>query len=302
VTSDDLRLARRVSLAGIATSAALAALNIVAGLYARSTSVLATGVEFAGDVLVSGVVLLGMILATKPADAEHPYGHGRLETLAAFVVGLVLIATGCGIGWHAVQNVGGVHAPPSPAALIVLAVAIAARGLMSGLKFRVARRVHSAALAADAWNDAVDILSALVALAAVGLTIYGGPAFLAADHYGGLAVGAVVVVTGVRVMRDASLELMDTMPDDERIRMVRAVAASVPGVLDVEKTYARKTGFRYHVDLHVGVDPDLTVAESHRIAADVRQHVRAELVWVADVLVHIEPTDSAHGPRAGDGR
>jgi cation diffusion facilitator family transporter len=290
VSPDDLRLGRRIALLGILTSAALATLNVVAGVYARSTSVLATGVEFAGDVLVSAVVLFGMALASKPADAEHPYGHGRLETLAAFVVSLVLIASGTGIGWHALQAVGASHDPPSSVALAVLVVAIVARTLMSALKFRVGRRIHSASLVADAWNDAVDILGATVALVAVALAIHGGPAFLAADHYGGLAVGVVVIVTGVRVLRDASLELMDTMPDDAQIAMVRRVASAVPGVDGIEKTYARKTGFQYHVDLHVGVDPGLTVADSHRIAADVRQRVRAELGWVADVLVHIEPS------------
>ena len=283
------RKGRRVALAGIAASALLATLNIVVGVITQSVSVVATGVEFAGDVLASTVVLLGMIVAVKPADRDHPYGHGRIETLAAFVVGLILAGGGAGICWNSLRAVGEKHPPPASMAIAALTVAIVIRAVMSGIKFRVGRRIRSAALVADAWNDTVDILAAVAALTAVGLAMYDSDRFLAADHYGGFAVGIIVILTGVRVLRDASLELMDTMPGGEMIERVRAAAADVPGVLGVDKTYARKTGFKYHVDLHIEVDPDLTVAASHIIAGQVRGRVRAELGWVADVLVHVEP-------------
>lgn len=286
---DEGRTGRRVALVGIGASAVLAVLNIIVGLWSNSTSVVATGVEFAGDVLASAVVYLGMLVAARPADQDHPYGHGRVETLAAFVVGLILAAGGVGICWNSLQAVGATHPPPSGAAVAVLLLAIVVRGIMSGIKFRVGRRIQSASLVADAWNDTVDILAAMVALTAVGLAMYGRDRFLAADHYGGFAVGLIVILTAVRVLRDASLELMDTMPRGEMIERVRAAAAAVPGVAGVDKIYARKTGFKYHVDLHIEVDPGLTVAASHAIAGQVRSRLRAQLGWVADVLVHIEP-------------
>jgi cation diffusion facilitator family transporter len=292
------RTGRRVALAGIAASALLATLNIAVGILTNSTSVVAIGVEFAGDVLASTVVLVGMIVAVKPADANHPYGHGRSEIVAALLVGVILVAGGIGISWNSLRAVGESHDPPSLAAIGVLVAAIALRGLMSVIKFRVGRRIHSASLIADAWNDTVDILAATAALTAVGLAMYDSARFLAADHYGGFAVGMVVVLTGVRVLRDASLELMDTMPDPEMIASVRAAAAQVDGVVGVDKIHARKTGFAYHVDLHVEVDPELTVARSHVIAGRVRTRVREELGWVADVLVHIEPA-SPGSPAAG---
>lgn len=289
------RTARRVALTGTCASAVLAALNITAGVLTASTSVFATGVEFAGDVLASAVVFFGMMAATRPADEDHPYGHGRFETLAAFVVGLVLAAGGAGIGWNSLQNVGEVHPPPGAAAVAVLLVAIAVRSVMSGLKFRIGRRIHSTSLIADAWNDTVDIVAAAVALTAVGLARLDPQRFLAADHYGGFAVGIIVVLTGVRVLRDASLELVDTMPAAEMIDRARAAAVEVPGVYAVEKTRARKTGFKYHVDLHIQVDPELTVAASHVIAGRVRSHLRSQLGWVADVLVHVEPAAAGQG-------
>lgn len=285
-------------MAGITASALLAAMNLAVGVAAGSTAVFATGVEFAGDVLASTVVLFGLLAAARPADDEHPYGHGRLETLAAFVVGLLLSAAGIAIAWQALQRVGEVHAPPRAPALGALLVAIVVRGVMSALKFRTGRRLGSASLVADAWNDAVDILSALAALAAVSLARFDPARFLAADHYGGALVGVVVVATGVRVLRDASLDLMDTMPDEASMAAVRTAALAVPGVRGVDKAHARKTGLRYHVDLHVEVDPALSVSAAHAIGGHVRRRVCHDLEWVADVLVHVEPAPD----RAADGR
>ena len=295
------RTGRRVAIAGIAASAVLATLNIVVGLMTRSTSVVATGFEFAGDVLASTVVLVGMIVAVRPPDENHPYGHGRIETLAAFLVGVVLAAGGAGISWNSLQNIGETHAPPRAAAIGVLIVAIVLRAVMSALKFRVGRRIRSASLVADAWNDTVDILAATAAMTAVALAMYDSARFLAADHYGGFAVGIIVIVTGLRVLRDASLELMDTMPGGDMIERVRAAALEVPGVLGVDKSYARKTGFKYHVDLHIEVDPESTVAASHVISGRVRGRVRERLGWVADVLVHVEPA-SREGATGVDAR
>ena len=291
---DEARGGQDVALAGILASVCLASVNIVVGLQSHSTSVFATGVEFAGDVLASTVVLFGLVAAAKPPDHNHPYGHGRIETLAAFVVGIVLSAGGVGICWNSLQAVGAPHPPPSSAAVAALIGAIVVRGVMSGFKYRVGRRIRSTSLVADAWNDAVDILSAGAALTAVGLTIYDTDRFLAADHYGGFVVGVVVIVTGLRVLRDSSLELMDTMPDTAMIEGVKATALCIPGVEGVDKVYARKTGMSYHIDIHIEVDPAMSVANAHAIGGHVRHQVRSDLPWVADVLVHIEPVQT-HG-------
>ena len=180
----DLQTGRRIALAGICASAVLATLNIAVGLSVQSTSVVATGIELAGDVLASLIVFAGMVVASAPADARHPYGHGRVETLAAFVVGLILTAGGAGICWNSLREIGDRHPPPSILAVAVLVLAIVVRGAMSFIKFRVGRRLRSASLVADAWNDTVDILAATVALTAVGLTMHDIDRFPVADHYG----------------------------------------------------------------------------------------------------------------------
>lgn len=300
---DRQRIGFRLALASVAASTILAIANIATGLRAGSTSVTATGFEFLGDVLASVVVLLAFGYAARPPDREHPYGHGRAETLAGLAVGMILIIGGVGICARSLSQVGALHPPPPASAAWPLIAAIGIRGAMASVKFRTGRRIGSSALTGDAWNDAVDVLSASAALAALGLTILDPARFLAADHYGGFVVGVVVVVTGLRVSREASLHLMDTMPEDGRVEVVRRIAALVPGVSGVEKCLARRSGLQYHVDLHIEVDPELTVRESHEIAARTRARLRDELEWVADVLVHVEPwpghppaNDSRPGP------
>jgi cation diffusion facilitator family transporter len=296
ILDESYRTARRVALTGMAVSGLLACSNITIGFLANSTSVMATGFEFAGDVLASSVVLIGMGIAARPADDNHPYGHGRFETLAAFVVGVILAAAGAIICYYSLQSIGARHAPPGTSAGAALVGTIVLRSVMSSVKFRVGRRLRSSALLADAWNDAVDILSATAALIAVALATYDPVRFLAADHYGGFVVGIVVVITGLRVLRDASLELVDTMPDPELTSEIVRLSRSISGVRGIDNVFARKTGLQYHIDLHVEVDSTQTIAASHAIGGRVRATLKRELPWVADVLVHIEPShDSGTG-------
>lgn len=281
---------QRVAIAGIAVSGTLAVLKIVIGSMAGSTSVVADGFESASDVFASGIVWFGLWWASKPADREHPYGHGRVETLAGLVVGLGLVAAGIAISLGSLREIGAGHAPPKLFGVWPLLISLVVKSLLSSLKFYYGRQLRSSALIADAWNDAVDTLSATTALAALTLTLHDPSRFLAADHYGGFAVGIIVVFMGVHVARDTSMQLIDTMPGEEVLDPIRGVALSVPGVRGVEKLYARKTGLQYHVDLHIEVDPDMSVRASHDIAAAVRDRLRTDLKWVADVLVHVEPT------------
>jgi len=273
----------------MAVSGALAAIKITAGLMGHSTAVVADGLESAGDVFASGIVLLGLALAARPADWNHPYGHGRIETVTGLFVGFMLAMAGLAISANALRTIG--TATQAPARFVVwpLIGSAVAKSLLSGVKFHYGKKIRSAALLADAWNDSVDILSALAALVAVSFTIVAPHRFLSADHWGAFAVGLIVIFTGLRVTRDTTLQLMDTMPDQESMAKVRHAALSVPGVRGVEKCYARKTGLQYHVDLHLEVDPEITVRQSHEIATHVRIVIRETLPWVADVLVHVEP-------------
>lgn len=280
---------QRVAVAGMLVSGGLSVLKIVVGIVGHSTAVVADGVESGADVFSSGFVWLGLTLAAKPADEDHPYGHGRLETLAGLVIGLGLAAAGALIAYRALASLGHDRLAPEMFVVWPLLLSAVMKAGLSTVKFRYGRKLGSAALTADAWNDAVDVLSAFTALAGVGLALLDPTRFLAADHYGAFLVGLIVIFTGGRVIRDSGMQLIDTMPDESHMKDVRRVAHEVPGVLGVEKCFARKTGLRYHVDLHLEVDPEITVRESHEIAHDVRNRLCESLDWVADVLIHVEP-------------
>jgi cation diffusion facilitator family transporter len=280
---------QRVAVLGMAVSAALCIAKIAAGLAGHSTAVVADGLESGGDVVASGFVLLGLTLAAKPPDADHPYGHGRIETLTGLLIGLVLTVAGVLISAASFGQLGRPRLPLAAFVIWPLVVSALAKSGLASFKFHFGHKLRSAALTADAWNDTMDILSALAALAAVGLTLSDPARFLNADRYGGMVVGLIVVCCGARVARDTALQLIDTMPDPRRMAEIRAAATTVAGVRGVEKCFARKTGLRYHVDLHLEVDPEMTVRRSHEIAHNVQVRIKEKVDWVADVLVHVEP-------------
>ena len=284
-----MQTGQRVAAAGMIVSGLLAAIKITVGLMGHSTAVVADGLESGGDVFASGFVLLALTLAAKPADENHPYGHGRVETLTGLLIGLVLTAGGALISYASFERLGQPRQPLAFYVVWALALSLAAKTGLAAFKFHYARKIKSAALAADAWNDTMDTLSAVAALIAVGLTLSDPVRYFNADRWGGFVVGLIVIAAGARVAHDTAMQLMDTMPDDDLMNQIRLTAAGVPGVRGVEKCYARKTGLQYHVDLHLEVDPDLTVRQSHQIAHEVRQRVTKTLDWVADVLVHVEP-------------
>jgi cation diffusion facilitator family transporter len=283
------RVSRNIAILSMLVSAGLAATKITVGLSAHSAAVISDGLESAGDVLASGLVLLGLIIAAKPPDAQHPYGHGRVETLSALVVGMMLVISGSLISLRSLERIGESHQPLAAYAVWPLIGSIVIKSVLSATKRRFARRIHSSGLAADAWNDTVDVLSGAVALTGVGLAVFDPKTFAAADNLGGAGVGIIVIFLGIRVVRDTTLLLMDTMPNDDSMHQIRAVALSVPGARGIEKCFARKTGLRWHVDLHLEVDPDMSVLQSHELATEVRIKIKETLDWVADVLVHVEP-------------
>lgn len=283
------RTGRTLAFISVMAGIALAAAKIIVGLAAHSTAVVSDGFETTADVLTSGIVFTGLWVASRPPDENHPYGHGRYETLAGLAVGAVLLVTGGAICWHSFVSMS---APGQVAAfaLYPLFAAVVVKVVLATLKFRFGRLISSTALTADAWHDITDLLSTTVALVAVGMSLWDQEKFHKADHLGGMMIGFIVVFVGLRLMRNTADQLTDTMPHDDLLKQIRSVALHVPGAAGIEKCFARRTGFQYHVDLHLEVNPDMTVRQSHEIARQVKEKVKKELDWVADVLVHVEPS------------
>lgn len=281
--------ARKLAILGMTVSGILALLKITVGWFAHSAAVKADGFESASDVFTSGLVLVAMIVAARPPDENHPYGHGRVEILTGLLLGFVLGCAGAAIAWHGLTGGADETRVPAFYAIWPLVASIAAKSGLMTVKLRHGRKIGSSSLLADAANDGIDILSGTVALAALSLALFDPSRFLRADHYGAFAVGLIVIATGARVVYESGMQLMDTMPDERSMTRIREVALSVNDVAGVEKCFARKTGLKYHVDLHLEVDPEMTVRASHEIATRVRDRIRHQLPWVADVLVHVEP-------------
>jgi cation diffusion facilitator family transporter len=220
--------------------------------------------------------------------------------LSSLAVGAILVFTAFGICYRSLATL---HQPEQIRffAIYPLLASIAVKVTFAVLKLRWARKMSSSALAADAWHDLTDLLSTTVALTAVLFSLSNPERFHQADHAGSVIIALIVCFVGIRLMLQTIDQLTDAMPDRRSMDQIRDAALAVPGAVGIEKCYARRTGFRYHVDLHLEVDPDLTVRESHDIAAQVKQRIKDRLNWVADVLIHVEPSPQFREPSAHTG-
>ncbi len=292
---DDERSGQNLALWSVLASAVLAIAKIIIGLAAHSSAVVSDGFEAAADVLSSSIVFVGLWLASRPPDHNHPYGHGRYETLSGLAVGTILVFTGIGICWRSFLTMSRPELVSS-FAVYPLFAAIAVKCFFAIRKQRLAKRLRSASLTADAWHDITDLFSTFVALTAVLVSLANPVRFHTADHAGSMLIALIVVFVGIRSVRQTVEQLTDTMPGEETMKQIRLAASAVAGAIGVEKCFARRTGFKYHVDLHLEVDPNLTVRESHDIAAQVKRNIKARLNWVADVLIHVEPAPEKSVP------
>jgi cation diffusion facilitator family transporter len=279
---------RRLALLSMITGFVLAASKLVVGFHANSAAVVSDGLEASGDVVSSAFVYAGLWLANKPPDEEHPYGHGRYETLASLAVGGMLLLTGAAILWKGLTFAPSQHGLHGFAVYPLLAAIVVKVG-QAWAKFRVGARIDSSGLQADAWHDLTDLLSTTVALLAVVLALWNPVRFQSADQVGAVAIGVLILFLSARVVQRTVDSLLDTMPEAGKLQEIKRVALSVPGARGIEKCFARRTGLRYHVDLHLEVDPEMTVRQSHNIARQVKVAVKEMLPWVADVLIHVEP-------------
>jgi cation diffusion facilitator family transporter len=288
------RRATAAAWLGFSVNLLLGAVKLVGGLFSGSFGLLSDALHSLGDALTSGVVLFAFRFAQRPPDAEHPYGHTRAEAIAGSNVALLLIVSALAVGWEAVQHWHDPHEPPPVWALGIAAGSIAIQEALFRYERHVARRTGSAALLANAWDHRNDALCSLAVLIGLALVRWGGPAWSGADHAAALLIVGAIIWTGLRLFRSSASELMDLQAAEPLVRHIREVAASVPEVRGVEKLRVRKSGLEYFADIHIEVDPQMTVAEGHRIGHVVKDRLLSEFSQLRDVLVHLEPF--AHEP------
>lgn len=289
------RRGQRLAVWGLIISAGLAFIKLAGGIFTHSASLSADGLESASDVLASAMIWSSMAIARRPADQKFPYGYGRAESLAGSTVGTVLLMSAVLLVVHSMQRLMGPPVELPSWILWPLGLSFVLKGFLSAAKYRTGRKIRSSALIADSGNDAVDMVSAVVAAGAISLNLFDHERFSYADPVGGLAVAVIIFIMGINIFRRTSQELMDSMPDETVVAQVRTMAGRVTGVEKVEKCYGRKSGTHFFFDLHIEVDPDMTVLNAHDVAHQVKDGIMADCDFVKDVLVHVEPFDGGDG-------
>lgn len=289
---DQLNQVRRAALAGILGSSVLSVVKILAGVVGHSYAMIADGVESCGDAVAGLVILLGLSVAEKPPDDEHPYGHSRAEDIAGNTISTMMLVSGILLLWSNVQglveDLSGKTPRPIPHVwtiwLILLSLVV--KGCLFVYKRNVGARIRSVSLRADAWNDFNDSISAAVVF--FGL-IFARAGYIWADRAGAIVVSLLIMYTAHAVSRAASAALLDQQAPPEVLRELRETARAVPGVKDVEKLLARRSGLMYFVDLHLEVDGAMPVRDAHALGHVVKSRLQASRPDIAGVLIHLEP-------------
>jgi cation diffusion facilitator family transporter len=290
VPDDRLKRSLRATLLGLVVNALLTMCKFVAGILGHSHALVADAVESLADIFSSVVVWRALVVASEPADEDHPYGHGKAEPLAAAIVAAMLLVAAGWIVLASLRAIGAPHASPKPFTLLVLFVVMIVKEAMFRFVSREAISVDSSAVQTDAWHHRSDAITSLMAFIGITVALIGGRSYAAADDFAALAAAIVIGWNGWRLLRPALNELMDRAPGLEMQERTRQTAESVPGVERVEKCFLRKMGHQFYVDMHVEVDPQMSVQRSHDIAHEVKDKIRAQIPKVRDVLIHIEPS------------
>jgi cation diffusion facilitator family transporter len=281
--------ALRLSKTSLGINVALAAIKIATGVLGNSYVLIADGIESAADVFTSFVVWSGLRVSTLPADANHPYGHGKAEAIASAIVSLSLLGAAIIIALQSVREILSPQGPPQKFTLIVLVAIIIIKEALFRRVLRTGTSLDSSALRADAWHHRSDALTSAAAFIGIVIALAGGKGFEAADDWAALVACGIIAWNGVRLLRGTLDEMMDAAVSPEIVREVRELAASVEGVREIEKCRIRKLGLHLGLDIHVVVDGDLSVRRGHAIAHEVEAKLRSSQHRINDVTVHIEP-------------
>ncbi len=293
ISYDDPRrhaLANQSTWVSVAVNVLLTLLQIVAGFFAHSQSLIADGMHSLSDLVCDFLVLVASHHSKDPADEGHPYGHGRVETAASFALGAILVVTGGTIMVVAAMKLQNIeHLPPvAPMALWVAGIALIAKEGLFRYMLHVGERLRSPMLIANAWHARSDAASSLVVAVGIGGNLMG---FIYADSVAAILVGFMIVRMGIVFAWDAFQELIDAGLSIEEVDSIRQTLIDTSGVESLHELRTRRMAHRALVDAHILVDPRISVSEGHSIAERARGRVLKSHPAVSDVLVHVDPED-----------
>jgi cation diffusion facilitator family transporter len=274
---------------GLLANVVLACTKAIAGVLGNSYALVADAVESFADTFSSLIVWSGLRISARPADETYPFGYGKAESLAGAVVGFMLLGAAVAIGIQAVREILTPHHAPAPFTLGVLVGVVLVKELLFRRITRVGAAAGSTAVRADALHHRSDAITSAAAFVGIAVALVGGPGWESADDWAALVAAAIIVHNGIMILRPALADLMDRAPDALVLARVARSAASVPGVLAVEKLAVRKAGLVYYVDIHVHADPAMSLHDAHELSGRVKSAIRADMPEVASALVHMEP-------------
>jgi cation diffusion facilitator family transporter len=269
----------------------LALIKGLAGFFGNSYALIADAIESTADIFASFLVLFGIKYSNKPADENHPYGHGRAEPLITFLVVGFLITSATIIAYESIINIETPHELPKPWTLIILGAIIIWKEYSFRLVMKRAIESNSSSLKADAWHHRSDAITSIAAFIGISTALFLGKGYEAADDWAALFAAGFIFYNSYSIFRPALGEIMDENLNEDLIVDIRKVAKQVEGVVDTEKCFIRKAGMKYHVDLHAVVDANISVREGHEIAHNLKDTLREEMPELGHVLIHIEPTE-----------
>ncbi len=280
-----------ISALGAAINILLSAAKVTAGIYGNSRALVADGLHSLSDLATDAVVALGLYYGNRPYDANHPYGHQKIETLAELVTGGLLVAFAVWMVFSSVKALGQPSlATPSALALVISAVSIVAKEWLYRATARVGRKLQSGVLVANAWHHRSDAITSTFTLAAIaGARLH--PSLVVLDPLASIGVSVLVGKVGVDIARAAFHGIIDTAPEPRVIESIWDVSIAQDGVLGLHKVRARYLGSQIIADLHIKVNPLISVQEGHRIASAVEEAIFKELGNVYDITVHVEPAE-----------
>ena len=267
----------------------LAIIKGLAGFFGNSYALIADAIESTTDIFSSFLVLFGIKYSNRPADANHPYGHGRVEPLITFLVVGFLITSATIIAYESIANIGTPHELPKPWTLIVLGAIIIWKEFSFRLVMKRGEQTNSSSLKADAWHHRSDAITSVAAFIGISIALFLGKGYESADDWAALFASAFILYNSYLIFRPALGEIMDENLYEDLEAQIRKIAVSVEGVIATEKCFIRKSGMKFHIDLHAIVDGTISVKEGHDIAHLLKDTLRDTIVELGHVLIHIEP-------------
>lgn len=275
----------------IISNTSLAIIKGLAGFFGNSYALMADAIESTTDIFASFLVLFGIKYSNRPADENHPYGHGRAEPLITFLVVGFLITSATIIAYESILNIGTPHDLPKSWTLIVLALIIGWKEFSFQMVMKKSIITNSSSLKADAWHHRSDAITSIAAFIGISIALLLGKGYESADDWAALLASFFILYNSYLIFRPALGEIMDEHRYDDLVENIRKESLKVEGILGTEKCFIRKAGMNYHVDLHAIVDAKISVKEGHDLAHKLKDTLRTKILELGHVLIHIEPNE-----------